>query len=254
MFKKLLNKNKQDNTQESNSEMQNKEYADSVMKSNGISGFGYKKAVVAVVIVALLMFGAGIKYARYLEGKPLTDVAEAGNIVQTDSFENPVASTDFVVKIDGCADKTGYFSLSNGTSLRELLAYVNVTAEGDISDFDFSRKPQQGDSYYIKSKNNPVDVREWLVSSTENVEENTSENQDQSDDNSDKETSNNTKININEADLEELKCLEGIGDTKGQAIIDYREKHGGFNRIEDILAVDGIGEKTYEKFKDQITV
>ena len=74
-------------------------------------------------------------------------------------------------------------------------------------------------------------------------------------------TSNNTNnpneetsslININTATLEELSTLEGIGESKAKAIIEYRLQNGPFESIEDIQKVSGIGEKAYEKIKDSI--
>lgn len=62
------------------------------------------------------------------------------------------------------------------------------------------------------------------------------------------------KININTATAEELESLPGIGSVYAQKIIDYREEHGGFENIEDIQNVPGIGPKTFEKLKDLITV
>jgi len=64
----------------------------------------------------------------------------------------------------------------------------------------------------------------------------------------------NEKININTASLEELEKLPGIGPSKAQAIIDYRTNNGPFKSIEEIKNVKGIGEKTFEKLKDLITV
>ena len=61
-------------------------------------------------------------------------------------------------------------------------------------------------------------------------------------------------ININTADITKLQELNGIGEAKAQAILSYREKDGSFNSIEDIKNVSGIGEKLYEKIKDNITV
>ncbi len=61
-------------------------------------------------------------------------------------------------------------------------------------------------------------------------------------------------VNINTAGLEELKTLNGIGDVKAQAVIDYRNAHGPFSSAEQITEVKGIGEKTLEKIRDYITV
>lgn len=61
-----------------------------------------------------------------------------------------------------------------------------------------------------------------------------------------------SKININTADLALLMTLNGIGEVKAQAIIDYRETHGPFKTIEEIMKVKGIGLKTFEKIKDYI--
>lgn len=65
---------------------------------------------------------------------------------------------------------------------------------------------------------------------------------------------NAEKININTASLSELDTLPGIGPTTAQRIIEYREQNGGFNSIEEIMNVSGIGEAKFEKIKDLITI
>ena len=62
------------------------------------------------------------------------------------------------------------------------------------------------------------------------------------------------KININQADVAILATLPGIGPSKAQSILTYREEHGHFQAIEDLKNVSGIGDKTFEKLKDAITV
>ncbi len=59
-------------------------------------------------------------------------------------------------------------------------------------------------------------------------------------------------ININEADIEELMLLPGIGETKAKEIIMYRETYGYFDTIEDILNVPGIGDATFNQLRDKI--
>lgn len=62
------------------------------------------------------------------------------------------------------------------------------------------------------------------------------------------------RININTATQERLCEIPGIGATRAAAIIAYRQEHGGFTKIEDIMNVSGIKEGTYVKIKDSITV
>jgi len=65
---------------------------------------------------------------------------------------------------------------------------------------------------------------------------------------------NDGKVNINIADESKLQTLTGIGPSKAAAIIEYRETNGPFQTIEDLKSISGIGEKTFEKLKDQIKV
>lgn len=63
------------------------------------------------------------------------------------------------------------------------------------------------------------------------------------------------KININTANAEQIATvLNGVGDNKAKAIVEYRSSHGKFKSIEALQNVDGIGEKTVEKNKDKITL
>jgi competence protein ComEA len=61
-------------------------------------------------------------------------------------------------------------------------------------------------------------------------------------------------VNINSATVDELMTLPNIGPKKATAIIKFREENGSFSVVEDIMAVSGIGEKTFENLKDLITV
>lgn len=61
-------------------------------------------------------------------------------------------------------------------------------------------------------------------------------------------------INLNTATLEQLKTLPKIGDVAARKIIAYREQHGGFRSVDELLQVSGIGAKTLEGFRDRVTV
>jgi len=67
-------------------------------------------------------------------------------------------------------------------------------------------------------------------------------------------SSNTDVININTANKEQLMKISGVGKTKAEAIISYREKNGDFKKKEDITKVRGIGKATFDKIKDKIEV
>jgi competence protein ComEA len=62
------------------------------------------------------------------------------------------------------------------------------------------------------------------------------------------------KVNINRASEAELQTLSGIGPTKAAAIVKDREENGPFKTVDDLTRVSGIGDKTLENIKDDITV
>ncbi len=63
------------------------------------------------------------------------------------------------------------------------------------------------------------------------------------------------KVNINNATAEQIATtMTGIGESKAQAIVEYRNSHGKFKSVQDLENVDGIGSKTVEKNKANITL
>jgi len=62
------------------------------------------------------------------------------------------------------------------------------------------------------------------------------------------------KVNLNTATLEELQKLPRVGPKVAQRIVDYRKQNGSFKKIEEIMKVRGIGEKTFARMKDMLTV
>jgi competence protein ComEA len=66
--------------------------------------------------------------------------------------------------------------------------------------------------------------------------------------------SQNNLVNINKASESELQTLPGIGPSKALAIIEYRDTNGGFQSVDDIKKISGIGEKTFEKLEPHISI
>ncbi len=61
-------------------------------------------------------------------------------------------------------------------------------------------------------------------------------------------------VNLNSASVAQLQTLPGIGASTAQRIVDYRQKNGSFKKIEELMNVKGIGEKSFLKLKSAITV
>ena len=62
------------------------------------------------------------------------------------------------------------------------------------------------------------------------------------------------KVNLNTATAEELMTLSGIGEAKAEAILRYREEHGGFQKVEELMEVEGIKEGVFNKIKEQVKI
>jgi competence protein ComEA len=61
-------------------------------------------------------------------------------------------------------------------------------------------------------------------------------------------------VNLNTATAEQLATVPGVGPKMAERIIDYRQKNGGFKKVEDLMNVSGVGEKSFLKMKPLITV
>jgi competence protein ComEA len=62
------------------------------------------------------------------------------------------------------------------------------------------------------------------------------------------------KVNINQASVSDFENLPGIGPVLAQKIVDYRDQHGPFRTIQDLMKVSGIGDKKFDSLKEYVTV
>ena len=174
---------------------------------------------------------------------------------ESNSKEEKETSLDeekIVVEIKGEVKKPNVYELKNGSRIYELIEEAGgPTDEADLSNINRALYLSDGQCIVIKNIND-VESEDTNLNESLNTEVSNNIPANSSGDKGEKNES--SVININTASKETLMTLNGIGESKAQAIIDYRDEIGGFKSIDDITKVSGIGEKTLEKIKDKISI
>ncbi len=147
-----------------------------------------------------------------------------------------------VVEIKGEVKKPDVYELDENSIVKDLIDKAGgLTENADLTNINRAKKLQSHELIYIGNKND-AQLNKGNPSIAELGNSSAVKG------------SSNGIVNINTADTEELKTLNGIGDAKAKNIIDYREQNGGFKSIEDLKNVTGIGDKMFEKIREQVTV
>ena len=165
------------------------------------------------ILSGFLIAGAVILFNTQKNGNPITIIPAP-------------TSSPIKVYISGDVDKPGVYELPPGSRLEDLLFMAGIDSNMSYQ-FNLASKLYDGQHILITDKN--------LTENSSNIE-----------------AGNSLQININEANIEELMKLPGIGATRAKDIVFYRETIGYFNKIDDILNVPGIGENTFNQIKDKI--
>lgn len=148
------------------------------------------------------------------------------------------------VDIKGAVMYPGVYELQADQRIVDVVQLAGgYTQEADPQLINHAQKVQDEMVIYIPVKGEKLDeiTASILAMSTSGISTSEGSQKDQ-------------KVNLNQADEATLSTLSGIGPSKAQSIISYREENGRFTTIEDLKKVSGIGEKTFEKLKDSITV
>ncbi len=145
------------------------------------------------------------------------------------------------VHISGGVSNPGLLELSSGSHLADAVqAAGGLTEDADINAINLASILADGEKVVVPQKKEPTSTfpqrsSELPLSVTPS-------------------TQVKYPININTASTLELEILPGIGSTKAQQIVLYRQEHGPFKTIEEIQNVPGIGAATFDRIKDLITV
>lgn len=216
----------------------NLSFKDNLMQSRKLKN-AFLILTVIVISVVLLSFGIW----KFSDGG--SSDSESINIIQEEKSSETVMEEDtgyIIVDISGEVVNPMVIELPAGSRIQDAISGAGgLTKNADISTVNRAEKLEDGTKILIPSKNETSDGN---ISSSESSSDSASTNNNK----------NNNRVNINKADSEELRTLDGVGPAMAERIITYRNENGSFKTIEDLKNVSGIGDKTFEKLKNNICV
>ena len=174
----------------------------------------------------------------------------------------PVNNKSVFVDIKGAVVTPGVYELEENKrvidviklagGLKENASTINLNLSKIVEDemYIIVYSKEEVECYLNKNENS----KEIVCASLECICHNTNNDACINNDNNINEIKTNNKISINNATKEQLMTLNGIGESKADAIIKYRQENGKFNNLEDIKNVSGISDNTYEKIKEDISL
>lgn len=197
--------------------------------------------ILLVVFVFYLLFSQIIQKDE-MTASLLTET-EIDVSLTTEELRKETSISEIYVDIKGEVVFPGVYRLVNGSRLLDVIELAGgVTEQANMNQINQSLLLTDQMMIIIPSKNQPFNnFEEYSINSIESSVVTISQ-------------SNNPLLNINTATLEELQTLSGIGPKKAEAILNYRQENGSFQTIDDLLNVDGIGEKIFEQLKNEIMV
>lgn len=172
---------------------------------------------------------------------------------EEDKKENISSEIGIFVHVDGYVNNPGVYQLKENERTNVLIEKAGGLKNGySIKNINLAAKLSDGDKVYIPS----IEEEKTLGNQNNNISVNTVGKHANNGNNLNNNVSitKNNKININTANVSELKQITGIGESTANKIIDYRQNVGKFKKIEDIKEVKGIGESKFESLKNKITI
>lgn len=214
----------------------------------------YKIRILGIIAVIILAAVLGVRSHEKKEAAIIleslgpetadddgTGVDEAAGVV-ADSVD-AAAAIEIAVHVCGCVNNPGVYTLCAGARINDAVAAAGgFTPEADVNYLNLAGFLQDGVKVYVPSVDETKDlagegadvVSSDMIGIGADVDDGL--------------------VNINTATRDELMTLPGVGESKANAIIKYREENGGFETISQIMNISGIKDGLFNKIKDKIKV
>ena len=194
------------------------------------------KSIILAFVCSLVLIIGGLFYFNQNKTEDYSGVSFSNISNETSNKDEKAEKRHdekIFVDVKGAVKHPGVFETTKDKRVKDLIEEAGgLLDDADTSTLNLSQKVKdQMVIYVLKHGEKPKQISDGGSSS-----------------------SNADVININTANKEQLMKISGVGKTKAEAIISYRDKNGDFKKKEDITKVRGIGKATFEKIKDKIEV
>ena len=193
------------------------------------------KSIILAFVCSLVLIIGGLFYFNQNKTEDYSGVSFSNISNETNNKDEKAENRHdekIFVDVKGAVKHPGVFETTKDKRVKDLIEEAGgLLDDADTSTLNLSQKVKdQMIIYVLKHGEKPKQISDSSSSSNTDV------------------------ININTANKEQLMKISGVGKTKAEEIISYREKNGDFKKKEDITKVHGIGKATFEKIKDKIEV
>ena len=194
------------------------------------------KSIILAFVCSLVLIIGGLFYFNQSKTEDYSGVSFSNISNETNNKDEKAEDKHdekIFVDVKGAVKHPGVFETTKDKRVKDLIEEAGgLLDDADTSTLNLSQRVKdQMVIYVLKHGEKPKQISDGGSSS-----------------------SNTDVININTANKEQLMKISGVGKTKAEAIISYREKNGDFKKKEDITKVRGIGKATFDKIKDKIEV
>ena len=194
------------------------------------------KSIILAFVCSLIVIIGGLFYFNQSKTEDYSGVSFSNISNETNNKDEKAEDKHdekIFVDVKGAVKHPGVFETIKDKRVKDLIEEAGgLLDDADTSTLNLSQKVKdQMVIYVLKHGEKPKQISDGSSS-----------------------TPNGDVININTANKEQLMKISGVGKTKAEAIISFREKNGDFKKKEDITKVRGIGKATFEKIKDKIEV
>ncbi|MCU5746407.1 helix-hairpin-helix domain-containing protein [Staphylococcus sp. SQ8-PEA] len=176
----------------------------------------------------------------------VNSTGENGSVKSKHKSNTNDPNAPIYVDIKGAVKYPNVYKMRSSDRIKQLLDQAKPTKDANLTNINLSEKL--------------VDQKLIIIPNKDDVHQTALEEKDKLNVNNPNVVATNQlnrstiKVNINTATEEELQTIPGIGPSKAKSIIEYRDSAGSFDSVEKLKEVNGIGDKTYEKLQDYLTV